>query len=276
MNLTPSEQLAYSTVRIECVISGGISTGTGFFFRFAETAETHIPAIVTNKHVIAGAGAGVIHMHAIDESGMPKRANYTSVVLEDFATGWIHHPDPSIDLAALPVASLIQRMTGDARAPFFIALTKSLIPIQSDMEQFTAVEDILMIGYPNGIWDSFNNMPIFRRGITATHPRLDYCGRSEFIIDAACFPGSSGSPVVLFNEGTYRDRTGGIVMGTRLKLLGVLYAGHEHAVEGDISNLAVSDKQVALSFIPNNLGVVIKAECLGALDEEIRKRLPTG
>ncbi len=44
-----------------------------------------------------------------------------------------------------------------------------------------------MIGYPNGIWDEANNMPIIRRGITATHPNFNYNGKPEFMIDAACF-----------------------------------------------------------------------------------------
>jgi len=72
-----------------------------------------------------------------------------------------------------------------------------------------------MVGYPVGIWDSANNMPVIRRGITATHPGKDYEGKSEFMIDAACFPGSSGSPVFLFNLGSYPQKAGGIVIGTR-------------------------------------------------------------
>ena len=37
-NLTITEQLMYSTIRIECDLGGGaISTGTGFLFRFLET-----------------------------------------------------------------------------------------------------------------------------------------------------------------------------------------------------------------------------------------------
>lgn len=60
-----------------------------------------------------------------------------------------------------------------------------------------------MIGYPNGLWDSQNNLPIIRRGITATSVKKDYNGKKEFLIDAAVFPGSSGSPVFIFNEGSY-------------------------------------------------------------------------
>ena len=76
------------------------------------------------------------------------------------------------------------------------------------MDEIDAIEDIIFIGYPNGIWDSVNNMPILRKGSTATHPCLNYNGKKEFMIDAACFPGSSGSPVLIFNENGYKDKKG--------------------------------------------------------------------
>jgi len=63
-----------------------------------------------------------------------------------------------------------------------------------------------MVGYPIGLWDEKNNYPIFRKGITATHPANDYNGKSEFMIDAACFPGSSGSPVYIIDELNYVDK----------------------------------------------------------------------
>ena len=54
-----------------------------------------------------------------------------------------------------------------------------------------------MIGYPDGIWDSVNNLPVIRKGITATHPHISWNGKTEFLTDIASFPGSSGSPYFL-------------------------------------------------------------------------------
>ena len=119
-----------------------------------------------------------------------------------------------------------------------------------------------MIGYPNGIWDSVNNKPIFRKGITATHPKFDYNGKKEFMIDAACFPGSSGSPVFILNEGGYRDKKGNTYLGTtRIMLIGVLYAGPQHTATGEVKiiNVPTSQIPVSISSIPNNLGIVIKS-----------------
>jgi hypothetical protein len=116
-------------------------------------------------------------------------------------------------------------------------------------------------------------MPVSRRGVTATHPNLDYEGRREFMIDAACFPGSSGSPVFLYNVGGWADRQGNMMMGgIRVKLLGAPYAGPQHTAEGDIHivNVPTQQKPVALSRIPNNLGLVIKASRLLDFDDVLR------
>jgi len=131
-----------------------------------------------------------------------------------------------------------------------------------------AIEEIVMVGYPNGIWDHVNNPPVFRRGATATHPNTDYCGKKEFMIDAACFPGSSGSPVLLYNFGNYSDRKGNVIIGSRIKLLGVLFAAPQHTATGEIviANIPTAVKPVAISRIPNNLGLVIKASRLMEFD----------
>src|SRR5439155_8993915 len=69
--------------------------------------------------------------------------------------------------------------------------------IPDDLTAFDAVEDIVMVGYPSGLWDSTNNYPLVRRGITASHPGIDFEGKPQIAIDMACFEGSSGSPVLL-------------------------------------------------------------------------------
>lgn len=171
------------------------------------------------------------------------------------------------------MASLVNEMAKQGHEMFNITLDPSLVPNKDDLAQFTALEDVILIGYPNGIWDSTNNLPIIRRGVTATHHAIDHDGRKEFMLDAACVPGSSGSPVCLFNPSGWTARTGGMVVGARVKLLGVLYAGPQHTAEGRIQIVTVPTRQapVALSRIPNNLGLVIKAQRLLEFEPVLKK-----
>jgi hypothetical protein len=126
------------------------------------------------------------------------------------------------------------------------------------------MEEIIMIGYPNGIWDAKHNLPVIRRGITATHPKLPYNGKPEFLIDAACFPGSSGSPVFLANLGSFVGAHGDLCPGNRIALLGTLYAGPQHTATGEVVvvDVPTDTRAVAISSIPNNLGLVIHASKL--------------
>jgi len=173
----------------------------------------------------------------------------------------------------MPIAPLLLEATAKGQSFFYVSLDPSLLPNEAELADLGTLEDVLMIGYPNGLWDSTNNMPIFRRGVTATHPNIDYEGRREFLIDAACFPGSSGSPVFLYNATGWINRSGGIVMGgTRVKLLGVLYAGPQHTATGEVQIVTVPTQQraIAVSTIPNNLGLVIKASRLVELDAVVQ------
>lgn len=96
-------------------------------------------------------------------------------------------------MCALPIAELHRDAETRGKRLFYIALAASVTATPALFAELAALEDIVMIGYPTGIWDSKNNMPIIRKGVTATPPNQDYEGRAEFMIDAACFPGSSGS-----------------------------------------------------------------------------------
>jgi V8-like Glu-specific endopeptidase len=271
MNLSISEQLTYSTVRIECELkTGGISTGTGFFFNFLEDKEnkTHVPVVITNKHVVKNATKGKIIITKANDKGEPLDTQHFSVSFENFESFWKLHPEADVDLCAMPIAPFLNEANKKGEKLFYIPFTKDLLLTEKHKEELSAIEDVLMIGYPNGIWDAVNNMPILRKGSTATNPLYDYNGKKEIMIDIAAFPGSSGSPVLIFNEGGYRDKKGNTYMGTsRVILLGIVYAGPQATAAGEIIMSPNLQKPMTISKIPNNLGLIIKSERILELEE---------
>lgn len=268
--LTPVEQLAFSTVRIETDLSdGGIGTGTGFFYTMKQQDDgQHIPVIVKNKHVVKDAIKGRFRLTLRNAEGLPDIGNHMTIELDDFERKWIHHPITDIDLCVMPIAPLLRLAEEQAKNLFFISLDKSLLPTNEDYDSMFGMDDITMIGYPNGIWDEANNFPVFRKGITATNPKFDWNNKKEFLIDCACFPGSSGSPVLLVNMGGYFTRSGLNLGSTRVKLLGILYAGPQHTATGEIEivDVPIVQRPILISRIPNNLGIVIKSELLKDFD----------
>lgn len=230
---TTADQLIYTTTRLTA-FSGGqsISTGTGFFFRFVFDVGP-VDVLVTNKHVIAGADTVQLRMNMRDRAGaFLDEGHLISLSLQDV----VDHPDPDVDLCAFGTGN-ITSMEHDGRRSFAISLSEANIPSDEEWQSFDSVEGVWMIGCPNGLYDTMNNLPIVRSGITASSPRLPYRGKQEFVVDMACFPGSSGSPIVQAPSISSLDRTtGGMNIGQPSKghLLGVLYAGPLITNQGEI------------------------------------------
>lgn len=263
------EGLAHATVRIECDLgAGGTSVGTGFFYALKENEleNTFVPILVTNKHVVKGATKVKFVLTLRDPDGTPKIGSVKEFNLAFDKCGWRAHPDADVDLCAMPIGPHLNKAEKEYAYRYF---NKTSLPSPADLKDMGGIETIVMVGYPDGLWDGANNLPIFRKGIIASDYKRDWNGKKEFLIDAACFLGSSGSPVILWEIGGYPTSTGMTVGCSRIKLLGVLYACEQHAGEGGIKVVEVPTQKKAISIagIPNNLGIVIKAEQLLAFEE---------
>ncbi|MDH5783464.1 MAG: hypothetical protein OEZ35_07370 [Candidatus Bathyarchaeota archaeon] len=107
-------------------------------------------------------------------------------------------------------------------------------------------------------------MPVVRKGITASPIILDFRGEPQFLIDASIFPGSSGSPVFLYNPGMYADKSGGTVVGTRLYFLGIIASVffQKDFNEIRIRSIPTVDVPVAVSRQMVDLGIVFKASTI--------------
>jgi hypothetical protein len=190
--MSTSEKITYSIVLIKSQLSNGMmSTGTGFIMNlcFNESTKQCIPVIITNKHVAQNSILTVFEFVKQDANGMP--LDREAFVINYQAPKWIMYPDNDIDLCCLPIAPLLNQLPSDIKV-FYIPLDTKLIPTEAQLKELTALEEMLMIGYPIGLTDTYNHKPILRKGTTATHVKNDYQGKKDFLIDIACFPGSSG------------------------------------------------------------------------------------
>lgn len=274
MNFTLSlaERLLYSTVKITALSQGNIiGTGTGFFATFNQTSESIVPVIITNKHVVSGADQIRITCHISDENIYKPSGRFieVNIFLHDTL---ISHPDRDIDLCAISTGSILQQASARKIPIFYAPVTMNMIPTDSEWQNLDAIEEITMVGCPKGISDTVNNLPIIRQGITATSPSKNYNGKHEFMIDMACFPGSSGSPVFLYNPHGYLDReTNQFMMGKpRLKLLGILYAGPQVTNSGQII-LATPSKVTVNSMM--HLGNVINSNQIRVLEHHMMQKI---
>ena len=216
-----STQLLFTTAQIWCERKDKtVSSGTAFFFNCPIPSEPDkfIPFLITNNHVISGAFRGVVALSEA-EGDSPKLGAAINVEIELTLPAIL--VDADLDLAAIPIGVALNAMSSKGKVPFFRGVEAQLIPTSEQLADLAAVEDVVFIGYPSGLRDNRNGLPIVRRGITASPVWADFEGKPEFLIDAGVFPGSSGSPVFILNQGAYPTREG-LTVGSRLFFLGVL------------------------------------------------------
>jgi len=258
-----TEKLLFSTVKI----NSNSGTGTGFIFHFMNEGNLY-PVIITNKHVVKNSDVINITLH-ISEQGKPTDENISI----NYQAVWIEHPiyDMCCTFFQPVVEHYKKQFNKDV---FYIPLSENEIWSNNKLEELKTMEEIVMIGYPTGLWDQVHNLPLFRKGITSTHPAIDFNGEKKGVIDAACFPGSSGSPICILNEGSYVDKFNNTNMGTiRFCLLGVLFAGPILDAEGKIIIREIPTKQEVFSTtqLMINLGYYIKASEILELKKEVLK-----
>ena len=141
---------------------------------------------------------------------------------------------------------------------FFRSINPELIPDNDTVKTLGAIEEITFVGCPSGIFDDVHSMPLIRRGITASPIWNDFEGQPFFIIDAGVFPGSSGSPVFIYNQGSYATNKG-ITIGTRVFFVGII-----------TSAFISGDEEKNRAFL--GLGKVIKSQKLKEfIDDTIAK-----
>jgi len=278
-NLWFDENLVNSTIKIEIlerkVDNGKVklyrSSGTGFFFSYTldKNNKTVFPVIVTNYHVIKNAYKGFLYFKLSDSLGYPIYGKSDTIVINNFKDRWIVHPDTSVDLAILPLMPIINeysKKTGMSKSLYFSALPEASIPSDSVKKTMNAIEEITTIGYPFGLRDYVNDLPIVRTGISATPIYLDFKLKKQFLVDVPVFFGSSGSPVFIYNSSVYTPRYGSPMTGPRVIFVGIISSTYTRNFDGTIVpkvSTNIEDSLKVQTSIPIlNIGIVIKSERL--------------
>jgi hypothetical protein len=257
------EQILFSTLRIELLNNSdelqGI--GTGFLLKadFLQEPSKSLVLLISNRHVLDATERFNITFHQRKpDSNLPELGQILRFRAANYMEVLFIHPNPKIDLACVNITSVIKELGSKI---YHKVLDRTLFANFNEPE-LDAGQRVIFIGYPENRYDQKHNLPILRSGVTASHPRLNYNGEEQFLIDAQVFPGSSGSPVFLnMKEAQYS--MGQIILdsGIPYRFIGVVSATM-------IRNNIVSPlptKQLGISEEVIGLGLVFKATALSAL-----------
>lgn len=221
-----STDLLFVTVRIQVSHNDGTSsTGTGFIINLSRQDKASIPVLVTNQHVIKNAQYVSIELFKMNsETNEPMTEEKINVRIEGpFSQNF---QSEELDIAFVPLAQLLQKLLEQKIPIYFKSVGTGIFCSKEIEENLSSIEEVIFIGYPLGIEEKSKKLPLVRRGITSTPVWTNYSNSNAqnnetFLIDAGVFPGSSGSPVFIYNQGTYSTGVN-ITVGTRIIFLGML------------------------------------------------------
>lgn len=281
-----SEKLLFGTIKIETTIAPGVtSSGTGFIFLISDDENPKKELyIVTNKHVVKNPISGTLKFILEDDKGRPDYQNAVNYNLDKFESQWFGHgniiedeiTDTTIDVAIMPFAPIYHSIYKQTGKNIYFGYTRlKNIPTQKDIDEIIdAMENIVFIGYPDGLIDEFNNTPIVRKGITATPYALDFNGQKKFLVDASVFGGSSGSPVYILQETIYRKKGSNIAtLADKFFFIGIVARVYQKHEFNEIHDVPVDTKKIAHNKQMIDLGIVFKPETILETIEQYKQTL---
>jgi hypothetical protein len=202
----------HATVRVDNEWGKG---GTGFLVIRKIDPKKGKVFLLTNKHIIhpdpqmrEKAAFLTLYLNIREKGGMVTGKSFRVPLSEEGQKLWRGHPDPDVDVLAVDITSLVTNEPNlENRGAEYSLFATPKILIDEDI---TEGDEILVLGYPLGLFHTRTNSPLVRQGILASRIgekiRIRYHYPSGevrsvnipgFLVDAAVLPGSSGSPVVL-------------------------------------------------------------------------------
>ena len=184
---------------------------SGFFYQQPQPAMTESQLgnywLVTNRHVIYTEVEAERKRYLVDKLTFRVRAEETktnkliwievSLTKDELLQKAKVLTDKNIDVAVIDVCDKVE-----AALDAYEELNVTVNPIReatlADKSKFPVevCDDVMVIGYPRGYYDTTNLYPIVKNGTIASMWGANFQGKRAFVIDAKLFPGSSGSLVI--------------------------------------------------------------------------------
>jgi len=167
--------------------------GTGFFIlRKIDEEGNARPMLVTNKHVLANKSSIVLRLRK-KNSGVLDVVDVT--ICEGEKKLYYQHPNDKVDIAVLPLNGKFIVDNNIDFAAFDIdehAMTSDKLR-QEGVDEGTLIH---MLGFPMGLVNINDNLPICRLGCVARISEAQIQESYNILADIQNFPGNSGSPIV--------------------------------------------------------------------------------
>lgn len=176
--------IIYTTSKIITYKNGSLQgTGSSFFVKNKKQIY-----LVTCYHIIKDCDE--IRILLLSEGYEHVEKNKITLNKRDFSI--IENDDLAWTNITSQISSLLEK---DIR--LLIKAFDLNLSIDYISEDIDILNSVYFIGYPSGIIDSYNLIPIVRKSNFSTPYKMNFDNKNQFLIDGSVFPGSSGSPVFI-------------------------------------------------------------------------------
>lgn len=170
---------------------------TGFFYEHAEGLY-----LITNRHVVIDEEDDyhpdelILRLHT-NPRNLQENAPYKISLYDDAIPVWYEHPrGEDVDLIAIWLdVGIKSRFT---IKPF------TMNDFAPSSIEFPVGQDLLVMGYPKGYHDQFNNLPLVRNALISSAYGVNFDRNPYFLIDSHLHEGMSGSPVITAPSSTFQ------------------------------------------------------------------------
>jgi hypothetical protein len=277
---TEFDRFFYAVVRIESGPPDRPFIGNGFFLT-ARSSEPNAGSIylVTNRHVVRPFNQGRLILHrgadASEPALAPHSGNVVSMTIQDWSTGWVDHPEPTVVVSVLNVGAIYAWARENHQPIFLTSFRQEDVAAGGTLSNLDSLEEVFYVAHPEGVWDEAHNLPILRRGTTASPAFESFGGRPGFLVDGAIHFGVSGSPVIAIKE-RFPASMATVGFPPQVHLLGILSEAFETTgYERPISTEIPGRRSDLVKWrMPMNLGFAFRAEVVESAIAEHRRRVP--
>jgi Trypsin-like peptidase domain len=190
MAVALSIDLIQATVQVEQPLGDGTRTvGTGFLISDPTPDGKPRVVLVTANHVfrkMPGAMA-TIGFRTENADGSWRYTPATLKIRDGDRELWTHHPDRDVAVIAIEAPAAFAKA----------ALPENWLAADDTFTKYqvTPGDEMLALGFPEGLSANAAGFPILRSGRVASFPLAPSNAFPTFLLDFAVFPGNSGGPV---------------------------------------------------------------------------------
>ena len=187
-----SIDLIQATVQVEQPLGDGTRTvGTGFLISDPTPDGKPRVVLVTANHVfrkMPGAFA-TVGFRTENADGSWRYTPATLKIRDGAKELWTHHPDRDVAVIA------IEAPPAFAKA----AIPENWLAADDTFTKYSVTpgDEMLALGFPEGLSANAAGFPILRSGRVASFPLAPSNAFPTFLLDFAVFPGNSGGPVFI-------------------------------------------------------------------------------